>query len=317
VNACERVQELMPEALYGELDPSRVHELNEHLGGCAPCAALYAELGATLETMGRRERPDPGAAFWDGYWQRLQDRVAREETVAAAGRFGPRRPLVSWGYRVAATVAVLAAGVWIGRTVLAPRPGGGVSEPATANVSPQSGTNPQQQEFALDSGAGPRAGDGAARPPIDAPPGEERDDRIAGTGTGPGVVTAANSNGEALRYLGRSQVVLLALLNGSGDGDAGGFGSERAQARVLVAEGQKIQDELTRPEDRRLRDLVGQLEMILREIANLEADSDLDAVQMIRNRVDRESVLLRIDLQQLRESSAPGSEGGNKARAFD
>jgi hypothetical protein len=309
------MQELMAAALYRELEEPALGELNRHLDDCAPCSALYGELRATLETMERRQRPDPGAAFWDGYWQRLEGRVVRDEDedegVADASRSGRRWPVGSWGFRAAAAVAILAGGVWIGRTFLAPAG----DRPATAPVSAENGAPAQPQEFALDQGAGALVEKAAQ--PIDAPAGGKRAGRAPGGEAGAGVVTAAGGSGDALRYLGRSQVVLLALLNGSaGDGETGDFKSERAQARVLVAEGRKLQDELTRPEDRRLRDLVGQLEMILREIANLEAGSDLDAVEMIRNRVDREGVLLRIDLQQLREASAPDSSGG-KARAFD
>ena len=46
--------------------------------------------------------------------------------------------------------------------------------------------------------------------------------------------------------------------------------------------------------------------MILREIANLESQNDLDAVEIIRNRVDREGVLLKIDVEQMREDNGTG-----------
>lgn len=288
----------MVEGLYGELDEARLREFDDHLGACSDCAALYDELRATMRTMSRRRRPDPGAVFWEGYWPRLEKRVARDEGVLDASRFGPRRSLGSWGYRAAAAVVVLAAGVWIGRTVLQPAP-------RTADRAPEiAHTTPYDESRADESGA---ARTPAARPgAIDAPAGERLETASDAPAEPPATIVAAAAGDEALRYIGRSQVVLLALLNG-GDGEAEpvAYGAERAQARVLVAEGRRLQDGLTRSEDRRLRELIGQLEMILREIANLEADNDLDAVEMIRNRVDREGVLLRIDLRQMREASAP------------
>jgi len=306
----------MPEALYDELEQPRAEELARHLDECAACAALCGELRTTLETMSARRRPDPGQVFWDGYWRRLEERVARDTAAADASRFGRWRPAGSWGFRVAAAVAVLAGGVWIGRTILAPQPNGAAHDPASVVVAPPEQAEPQPQQLALDSQGGPPAGSEGR--PIDAPAGEVRGDTGDSHDAGAGVVTAASYTSEAQRYIGRSQVVLFALLNGGTDeGEGAGFGSERAQARVLVAEGQRIQDDLTRPEDRRLRDLVGQLEMILREIANLEADSDLAAVEMIRNRVDREGVLLRIDLQQMREASGTDRKQGGQGKAFD
>jgi hypothetical protein len=62
---------------------------------------------------------------------------------------------------------------------------------------------------------------------------------------------------------------------------------------------------------------MAQLELILREIANLEAESDVEAVEMIRNRVDREGVLLRIDLQQMRNAGDPDGRAAEPQKAFD
>jgi len=42
---------------------------------------------------------------------------------------------------------------------------------------------------------------------------------------------------------------------------------------------------------------------VLREIANLESQNDQKAVQIIRNRVDREGVLLKIDVEQMRDQN--------------
>jgi hypothetical protein len=315
----------MVEALYGELDEARLCEFEDHLAGCRSCNALYGELRATVETMHRRERPDPGPKFWDGYWRRLEERVLRADAAVDASRFGWRRSIGSWGYRVAAAVLVLAAGVWIGRTVFEPAPRSADRSPETAVVVTPDPGNGLPAEPAVDDSTPAfvpteEKTELAARPDaIDEPAGTKRTTPRTGVDEpSEGVVTAAHTGDGAIRYIGRSQVVLLALLNGgNSDGDPAGFASERAQARVLVAEGQKIRDDLTRPEDRRLRELVGQLEMILREIANLEAGSDLDAVEMIRNRVDREGVLLQIDLRQMRDAAAPGGREGVGGDAID
>jgi hypothetical protein len=312
----------MVEGLYGELDPARVRELDDHLSGCADCAALYAGMRATLATMRRRRRPDPGTEFWDGYWQRLEERVAREAregSAADASRFARRRSIGSWGYRAAAAVVVLAAGVWIGRTVLGPAPRTDEPAPGTALVAPgQPDERAPVSEPREDAGAPADATAeeetrvAARAGAIDAPPVETRERDVAP------VAVAVGANEDALRYIGRSQVVLLALLNaGNGDAQPASFGGEQAQARLLVAEGERVRAELSRPEDRRLRELVAQLEMILREIANLEADGDLEAVEMIRSRVDREGVLLRIDLQQMRGASAPAARAHEEGNAID
>src|SRR6188474_2787841 len=106
MTTCDRYQTWMVEAFYGELDDARRAEFDAHLAGCADCAAAMHELRTTAGLMSRRRRPDPGAEYWNGYWQKLQQRVAREDsTFVDATRFARRRSLGSWGYRVAAVVA--------------------------------------------------------------------------------------------------------------------------------------------------------------------------------------------------------------------
>src|SRR5690349_4641018 len=111
----ERAQELIVEALYGELDAPSLQDFENHLATCAECATLFEEMRATGAAMHERRRPDPGDDYWNSYYTRLEARMQRESTVVDGARIAARRrSYVSWGYRVAAAVAVLAAGVWIG-----------------------------------------------------------------------------------------------------------------------------------------------------------------------------------------------------------
>jgi hypothetical protein len=307
---CAHVQEWMVEALYGELEAERRAAFDAHLGGCASCTALFGEMRATASLMKQHRRPDPGEAYWETYYERLQARLRAEPVAFDAVRVAARRrSYVSWGYRVAAAVAVLAAGVWLGRGALGPdappldervatapdtrsAPGGGVAgtdssrEEAEVAIAPDSGRRPPVDE---------------PHGPIDAAPGAEETPRAEGGGA---PVVLASADARARRYVERSQILLLALVNaepGAENGDAM-LGEQRARAGALVREASGLRDELGGDEDRRLRELVGQLQMILREIANLENENDLDAVEIIRNRVSREGVLLQINVEQMRSA---------------
>jgi hypothetical protein len=101
---------------------------------------------------------------------------------------------------------------------------------------------------------------------------------------------------DAERYIERSQLLLLAVLNGD-PADSVGFDAQRQRAGELVRVASSVREA---SDDRRVQDLVAQLELILREIAHLEQSSDVEAVELIRSRVDRESVLLRINVEQMR-----------------
>jgi len=88
-----------------------------------------------IKIMKTRHIPDPGQAFWDGYWNRLESRMNAEgafETMipAPAVSPAPRRavPLVPrWALASAAGVALLLVGIQIGRWT---GPAGRVSGPS-------------------------------------------------------------------------------------------------------------------------------------------------------------------------------------------
>lgn len=305
MTTCDRYQSWMVEALYAELDDARRGEFEDHVRGCAECAALFSELQATADVMNRRRRPDPGPEFWDGFTRQLEERVAREgSAVVDASRFARRRSLGSWGYRVAAVIAVMAAGIWIGRTMLAPP---GADTPQVA-LEPARDSSPRNPEATQDSSATQVARDEEEVPrPID-PPAGNRNSEPQGRPSDARVVLAS-SDEEAHRYIERSQLLLLAVLNGPDD--AAYYETQKERAGELVRVASSVREGSS---DRRVQELVAQLELIMREIAHLEEDSDVDAVDVIRNRVDREGMLLRINLEQMR---APKSTTANSNGAID
>jgi hypothetical protein len=308
---CETCRDLMVEALYGELDAPRRAAFDEHIARCATCAGEWEEMRATTALMSRRRRPDPGEAYWNGYYARLEERMQRESpAIDSAKNPARRRSSVSWGYRVAAAVAVLAAGVWIGRSTMAPgpdpdRPGMTITENTPADTT-------REPAIPVDSLRSKQSGPGAiegSSPQRSIP--ERRDgDRVV----------LASADERAREYIERSQVLLLALVNANPDTsrtEGAYFQSQRERAGVLVRQASVLRDDLSGGDNRRLRELVTDLQMILREIANLESQNDLDGVEIIRNRVDREGVLLKIDVEQMRDDGGTGPVQPERNDAID
>ncbi len=300
---CNHYQDWMVEALYGELDDVRRAEFDSHIALCAECAGLFAELQSTADVMSRRRRPDPGPEFWDGFGRRLEARLVREDSVVDASRFARRRSLGSWGYRVAAVVALLAAGAWIGRTVLSPAPATDMPRIATVQDSTPRTAPDRAPAIDDDSQVASEVNDTPA--PIDAPPAVR--ESTADTAPDESRAQLVSTDDDARRYIERSQLLLLAVVNADPDDDAA-FASQRERAGELVRLASSVREG---SDDRRVRDLVAQLEFILREIAHLDETSDVEAVEVIRNRVDKEGVLLRINLHQMRATTdTPAQPGG-------
>ncbi len=256
---CRKAKDRMIEALYGGLDPEEKGIFERHLRACPECAAEYSVLGATLEVMDRRERPDPGPAFWDGYFGRLEKRLDAETPAPAAapGRAASRRRLAGWfsfaprwAAQAAAAVVLVAAGILIGRSVIAP-------------PSP------------VPSGGGAAV--------VAAPAGDPR------------LVRAEN-------YIERSKVLLLALSNfDPAAKDPYGLDLPRQKeiSRGLVTEAAALKSDLRRPADRRLRELVSDLEVILLQIANLESENDLEAVELVQQGVAERGLMMKINLNDM------------------
>ncbi len=256
---CKYFRTLMAEALLGELVPADRACLESHLAACPSCAKEYEGWRETLRLLDKRERPDPGREFWDGYWGRLMGRLEKETPVTTPAvrwwrRFVGQAPtLPRWMYQTAAAVVLVGAGILVGRLLLSPRsplllpPGG---EPVVALVPASSG-------------------DPAAR---------------------------------ARQYLDRSKLVILALVNynpATEDAYALDLPLQKKISRELVTEAAGLKTELKAPRDRRLRELVSDLETILIQIANLESENNLEAVEFVRQGVATRGVLLKINLSEM------------------
>lgn len=257
MNDCQKCRDLMVEALYDELGPSVKEAFDRHLEACPKCAAERAALAETLRLMDRRERPEPGAEFWEGYWDRLSRRMLWEATGAergpslasCLGGFFARLP--RWSYQAAGAAALILVGILIGRLAIGPS---GQTGKTTAAGGPALAASPS-----------------------------------------PAVVQAAN-------FVDRSKVLLLGLVNydpATEDAYALDIDGKKAASRALLDQAPAIRKGLDGPGQRRLRDLVADLEVIMMQIANLESAQGLEGVELVKQGVDRKGLFLKIDLERM------------------
>jgi hypothetical protein len=267
---CRECEDLIVEALYGELDEeARVH-FDAHVESCAGCAETYAKMQSTLRVMDEREQPDPGQAYWDGYYNRITARMEREEAERRSrgwlGRLFPglSQTGVRWAYRGVMAAVLIVFGAVAGRMIM---PG---------------------QETETTPGTGIVG--------VTAP--DERDDESSAP-----VIQPASAESCARQYIEDSQVLLLALVNFDPETEGeymADWSSEKNRSRELVNQAASIKADLDDPKQRRLRNLVTELELIMLQIANLESMGDMDAVDLIRSSVDDKDVMLKINLEKMR-----------------
>ena len=276
---------LLADRLFADLDPEKQARLEAELLASENAAETLRALQATLRLMAERQRPEPPPGFFDGYQDRLAACLARLEREAASPRRkdrAGREPSQArrLALRTSAVALFMVVGVGIGWLFFGDR-------------TPQS-------EGRL-SGDVPLAEQPAATPLHEEPAPVVLEEPA---------MQPASLDVRTDRYLNRSKVLLLGLVNlepGQTDSVALGLPHKQAVARELVDESAVLRGDLADANQAALRDLVEDLEVILLQIANLEAGQDLPAIELVQRGVDRRAILLKINLAEMHGSAAASS----------
>jgi hypothetical protein len=130
------------------------------------------------------------------------------------------------------------------------------------------------------------------------------------------VAAPAGAVVQAENFIERSKILLLGLVNydpATEDAYAFDLGRKRTVSRELAAQAPAIRSSLNERGQKRLRDLVSDLEVIMMQIANLGSGQDVDGVELIKQGVASRGIFLKIDLDRMgRDARGPAP----KADAF-
>jgi len=110
-------------------------------------------------------------------------------------------------------------------------------------------------------------------------------------------------------YIDRSKLILLALVNfdpSIEDPYALDLPYQKQVSRELVEEASFLKKELAESDQERLENLVAGLEIILLQIANLESERDFEAIELVRDGINKRGILMEINLSDLRLSMKKG-----------
>ena len=119
---------------------------------------------------------------------------------------------------------------------------------------------------------------------------------------GPGVELASRTQ----NYIERSKLMLLAIVNfdpETEDSYALNLPYQQQISKELVQEASYLKQGIADSDQRRLGDLIADLEVILLQIANLELESDLEAIELVKIGVDSRGILLQIHVTDFRQST--------------
>ena len=117
-----------------------------------------------------------------------------------------------------------------------------------------------------------------------------------------GTLTPADSlEQQTLAYLERSRNLLLGVVNRpEHEVDRDELARQQVMSQKLIEQASFLKTALARGDQQRLRQLVLDLEIVLLQLANIESDSGVPAIELVREGVDRKSILLKINLEVMR-----------------
>jgi len=85
MSKCKEYRDMFVEALYNDLPPEKKKVFDRHLQQCGKCASEYKEMAATIKVMNKKTRPEMDSGFWEDYWDKLEDRIGKENESTSSG----------------------------------------------------------------------------------------------------------------------------------------------------------------------------------------------------------------------------------------
>lgn len=267
------MHEMMVDALYDDLDDAQQERFHSHLKSCRDCARLYQKLNQTIGVMNARETAERDEVFWVEYSERLAERLESEQLQC-------KIPLLRksfFEYRARYKHPALRLGAIAALVLMGIFLGKWIW---TEQRKPE----PESQTFV----SAPRQTD----------------------------ILPVLLEDRAESCLQKSKLLLLALANfdpQTDDKATLNLQDQKQISETLVQEAAYLKTALKDPAETRLRELISDLEIILLQIANLEDEYDLEAVEMVRKGVNKRSILFRIDLSEI-SGKPSGASSNNESK---
>ncbi|HEX9975367.1 MAG TPA: zf-HC2 domain-containing protein [bacterium] len=264
MNNCRKCRSMFIEALYSELNLEQKNWFEAHLRSCPKCVEEYEKINSTVGVMNQRTRTEPGKFFWEGYWDKLIDRIEAEEKSISRITAWRQRFWQSfnfqpgWAYRVATAVALIAIGVFIGKLYFGRPVSQHVEKIQTLEVPPTA-----VEQVSL----------------------QRRTDQYI----------------ERSKVL---LLGLINFDSDSEDIYALDMPYQKQISRELIQEANSLKEELNDPAQRQLRELIEDLKITLLQIANLESEHDLAGIDLVKSGANRRGILLKINLEEMQGSGA-------------
>ncbi|MBI3765528.1 MAG: zf-HC2 domain-containing protein [Ignavibacteriales bacterium] len=118
---------------------------------------------------------------------------------------------------------------------------------------------------------------------------------------------------QALVYLERSKNLLIGFANRSEDESTSrDLSHQQEVSRRLIQQASMLKTALNKPDQQLMRQLILDLEVILLQLANIEVKRGIPAVELVKKGIDQKSILLKINLEEMRAMARRPSASSDK-----
>lgn len=262
MNEHNKFQSIMIDAFYGELNQPEAKWFASHLETCTDCKIEYSKLVQTLSLI-KQNRP---AAMSDGkklddFWTKIE--IKLDEEVSGKPNI---LKLPAWSYQVAAAVILVVTGLLVGKLVY--------EKPESQNMTIASNQDSVFQSEEMT---------------------ESTEEKIK--------VQPVSLAERTQKYFDKSKVMMMAIANFDVQKDDPfvlNVGYQKRISREMISEAVNLKKDLDQSDQKQLKKLVSDLEVILIQIASLESEKDLPGIELIKSSVDRRAVLMKINIEEMK-----------------
>jgi len=122
---------------------------------------------------------------------------------------------------------------------------------------------------------------------------------------------------EATNYIERSKVLLLGIMNydpSNDDAETISLSHQKNISRELLTQATVLKTELKNPSQQQMKNLVSDIELVLLQIADLETGYGLSGIELIKKGVSSRGLLLKINIEEMREIKNGGNQWKNQSK---
>lgn len=295
---CVKTREQLIDLVFNEMEPAEGRRLLNELDGCGPCLKHYRSMAETLRVVDQAvEATMPDESYWPGYESGLRARLQnvrpglRQRLKAWIGGFGFFRPLPITAAALL-TIVLLACGWWLSSglrqtvtppTVITQRPGVIRPQPPEPVATP----NKQELVHSLDRKRTIRRR--RSSPVLTR---EERPAEKVAVDSGPAQIdqtsyTASLLDPETSKHFEKTQLLLRSFRNSITSDPT----YEKELSQKLLYRNILLRREAEAKRNLFTEEVLGELEPLLLDIANLPESPSRNELKSISERIQRKDLV--------------------------